>query len=175
MKIAIIFAAVAVGLYLVFSQGSNITSALTGQRPILTTGSTPGVLNGTAVVGAGYSNAPGGYYASPSPVIAAASLATAGANVTSAIVNAFNQNPAPGNIGVGVTTGPTYAQAGISPDLPLTPSSPSLLVSLNGSPAVIDSSIASDLIDYPGIQTYMTDPTAPDPNAYDGTGGAVYT
>jgi hypothetical protein len=83
---------------------------------------------------------PGSFFGSPSPVIARSTLVTPG-----------------------VTTGPTYQQANI---LPLTPSSPSLLVPLAGNPGVGGGGVSdiNSAIDYPGIQSYMSDPNAPDPN-----------
>lgn len=156
MKIAIVLAAVAATLYLIFHQNQQAVVNKAATTPIVFTPSTPGGTN--AVVGSGPGAAAYGFSAagsflsslfrSPSPIIQNGSLGTAGAATAA-----------------GITTGPTYAQAGISPDLPLTPSSPSLLTSLYGDPAVTSVSDQSSMIDYPGLQTYMSDPTAPDPNA----------
>jgi hypothetical protein len=85
------------------------------------------------------------FFASPSPIIQNGPLSTPGVN------SRF--------------VGPTYAQAGIQPDLPLTPPSPSLLTPLEGSPAVNSSSDINPGVDYPGLQTYMVNPDAPDPNS----------
>jgi hypothetical protein len=210
MKIAIvvIVLAIAAGLYIVFGQsastlnttGSTLAKAL-GLSPAQLAALTPAQI---AALNAGQSlpavssttqpqpNAQATLsYQSPSPIANDAALATAGLGAVSSIINAFTSNPSNGGSTGGTTTGPTYAQAGISPDLPLTPASPSLLVPLNGDPAVVGTdSLLTSSIDYPGIQSYMT---APDPfavdtsslavpdqlgvdtNAYDGTGGAVYT
>lgn len=87
------------------------------------------------------------YFGNPSPIIQNGSLPTLGMKRSL------------------VTTGPTYAQAGIQPDLPLTPASPSLLVPLNGDPAVTPASDINPGLDYPGLQSYMDNPDAADPNA----------
>lgn len=82
-------------------------------------------------------------YSSPSPIIAQSTLRTAGAGTFQA------------------------AGTGSAMNLPLTPVSPSLLVPLNGDPGVGAGGV-TDLnpgLDYPGIQNYMIDPNAPDPNA----------
>jgi hypothetical protein len=51
--------------------------------------------------------------------------------------------------------------------LPLTSPSPSLLVPLYGDPGVGTGGVSglNPGLDYPGIQTYMIDPNAPDPNS----------
>lgn len=134
MRIALVVGVAAIVLYFIF-YGSKTSAA---SVPIVTTPSTqiPWMLS---------------FFASPSPIIKNASLNTAGASTSTY---------------GGITTGPTLQQA-LPTDI-ATPAaggiSPSLLVPLNGDPAVTSVNDINSGLDYPGIQTYMTDPSAPDPN-----------
>ncbi len=195
--IVIVILAVAAGLYLVFSHpsasltGPNLQSLTPAQllalSPTQVAQLTPSQQATIAALRSNPSNYASNLFLSPSPIQNNAGVLTAGINTIGAAIGAIGKYlnaPAVGSTQApttttdtftGVTTGPTYQQAGILPDLPLTAPSPSLMVPLNGDPAVIDSGGLSSGIDYPGIQTYMTDPTSIDTNAYDGTGGAFFS
>lgn len=163
MRIYIILAAVAAFLYLIYEQSQKtacargtLPAAYTGQGCVAATLVTPS----TQIPYQG----PLSFFSSPSPIISNGNLLTQGVMV--------GPKPAAGSPGPSVsgfvTTGPTVAQAELDQPgfYPLTPASPSLIQSLQGSPAVgIDTvSDVNPAIDYPGIQTYMSDPYAIDPN-----------
>lgn len=196
--IIVVVIAVAAGLYLVFSNSNaqaaqaNFNSLTPAQLLALSPSQigllTPSQQAQLAALRANPSNYASAPFTSPSPVNSDAAVLTSGISAIGAAIGTIGSllnspnGVAPatsitGGVPVTVeeTTGPTYQQAGILPDLPLTAPSPSLLVPINGDPAVIDTGSLTSQLDYPGIQSYMIDPTQIDTNTYDGTGGVFYS
>jgi hypothetical protein len=215
--IVVVLAAVAIGLYLVFSTptatltGANLGSLTPAQLLALSPSQiatlTPSQQATIAALRANPSNYASNPFASPSPIQSNAGIISAGVGAIGSLIGGIGTllngpaaaTPATSVTGgavvpAGTTTsgptlaqaglvppdqgttgfntggspvGPTYEQAGISPDLPLTAPSPSLIVPLAGDPAALETTTLDASI--PLADDYY------DPNAYAGTGDVTYS